>query len=285
MFLWYNSGGPHNDVKEQPRDRMSDQATRRVEMATLAEWGVAGVKVDFFQSDKQQGIALIEDIITDAADYKLMVNLHGCTIPRGWTKRWPHLMTHEAVPGAEQYIFDPGYPDLAPTNNTVLVFSRNVVGPMDYTPVTFSDHNYPHLTTAAHELALGVLFESPLQHFADSAESYRSQDPAVLDILRSIPTVWDDTRFIGGAPGQSAILARLRLGVWYVAGINGSADDLDVEIPLVFLEDASADALLIVDGDQQADVEVAKSLVTGDSALGITMAPRGGFVARLTIRG
>ena len=83
VWLWYNSGGPHNEVMEQPRDRMRDPEVRRAEFAKLAAWGVAGVKVDFFHSDKQAGIQLYWDILADAAEHRIMVNLHGCTIPAG----------------------------------------------------------------------------------------------------------------------------------------------------------------------------------------------------------
>lgn len=173
VFLWYNSGGPNNRVTEEPRDRMFDRSVRQEEMAWLAEAGVSGIKVDFFHSDKQAGIKLYLDILADAAEAGLMVNFHGSTIPRGWERTWPNLMSMEGVRGAEQYDFRPTYPEEAPWHNTVLAFTRNVVGPMDYTPVTFSDAMYPHVTTNAHELALAVVFESSLQHFADSVESYR----------------------------------------------------------------------------------------------------------------
>ena len=172
---------------EQPRDRMHDPEVRRAEFAKLAAWGVAGVKVDFFHSDKQAGIQLYWDILADAAEHRIMVNLHGCTIPRGWRRTWPHLMTMEGVRGAEQYGFDEHFPETAVWHNTILPFTRNVVGPMDYTPVTFSDFLFPHLTTNGHELALAVVFESGLQHYADSVESYRETPPYVQEMLRRHP--------------------------------------------------------------------------------------------------
>ncbi len=278
VFLWYNSGGPHNVVAEQPRDLMVDRAVRRAEMRRIAEWGVVGMKVDFFQSDKQVGIQLIEDIITDAADHQLMVNLHGCTVPRGWTRRWPHLMTLEAVPGAEQYIFLPTYPAAAPSNNTVLPFTRNVVGPMDYTPTTFSDQTYPRLTTAAHELALSVVFESGLQHFADSAESYRRQPTEVVDFLRSVPANWEETRFVAGRPGEFVVLARRSGAKWYLAGINGSANARSVGVPIGFFH-GSDSVQTFLDGDSRDEFVISSGGDAG-SILQVEMAPFGGFVAR-----
>ena len=175
VFLWYNSGGPNNTVTEQPRDRMFEADVRRAEFAQLAEWGVAGIKVDFWHSDKAESNARYLALAADAYDVGLMVNFHGSTIPRGWEVRFPNIMTMEGVRGAEQYGFDENYSDDAPWLNTILPFTRNVVGSMDYTPVTFGDVKFPHKTTNAHELALAVVFESALQHFADSPASYRSQ--------------------------------------------------------------------------------------------------------------
>lgn len=101
---------------------------------------------------------------------ELLVNFHGCTLPRGWSRTYPHLLAMEAVFGAEAYKFAERYPAYAPTQNTILPFTRNVVGPMDFTPVTLSESTYPSLTTAAHELALPVVFESGLLHLADRPE-------------------------------------------------------------------------------------------------------------------
>src|SRR3954469_25446207 len=128
----------------------------------------------------------------------------------------------EAVFGAEQYKFREGYAQTAPWHNTVLPFTRNVAGPMDFTPVTFSDAKYPHQTTNAHELALSIVFETPIQHFADSADSYRAQPAEVKSFLHDVPTAWDETRVLSGEPGQTLVVARRSGDVWYVGGINGT---------------------------------------------------------------
>lgn len=120
-----------------------------------------------------------------------MVNFHGCTLPRGWERTWPHLMSMEAVRGEECYIFDPKYPESAPGQNTILPFTRNAVGPMDYTPVGLSDNKHPHLTTFAHELALSVLFESGWVHFTDKAESYLELPRVPKEFLKQVPVAWD----------------------------------------------------------------------------------------------
>ena len=103
IWLWYNSGGPHNDVSEAPRDLMHEPQLRKAELARIAEWGAVGIKVDFFHSDKADRIGQYLDILADAHAVGLMVDFHGSTVPRGWSRTWPNLMSMEAVHGAEQY--------------------------------------------------------------------------------------------------------------------------------------------------------------------------------------
>jgi hypothetical protein len=273
LWLWYNSGGPHNDVTERPRDRMHEPSVRRAEFAKLASWGVAGVKVDFFHSDKQDGIGRYLAILDDAADHRIMVNFHGCTIPRGWSRTWPHLMSMEGVRGAETYLFDPAFPAAAASHHTILPFTRNAVGPMDYTPVTFSDVTYPHLTTNAHELALAVVFESGLLHLADSAETYRAVPAPVADVLRRVPVVWDETRFLVAEPGRCVVLARRRGEQWWVAGVNGLAEPRALELDLTPL--GTARWRVLGDGDSRDEIAVRES----GAVLRLRLAPRGGFLA------
>ena len=187
LLFWYNSGGPHNDVTEAPRDRMHLRDVRRAEFAKLKEWGVRGVKVDFWHSDKQDRIRQYRDILEDAADFQLLVNFHGCTIPRGWSREYPHLVGMEGVMGAEQYKFSEEYGQKSAWHNTVLPFTRNVPGEMDYTPVTFTDHKYPHRTTNAHELAQSVVFEVGVQHLADSDKAYRALPRGTEDLPEAGP--------------------------------------------------------------------------------------------------
>ena len=103
LIAWYNSGGAHNQAQDGPRDLMVDPETRRAEMKRIAALGFRGIKVDFMLSDKQYVIALYQDILRDAYANRLMVDFHGSTIPRGWQRTYPNLMSMEAVQGAEQY--------------------------------------------------------------------------------------------------------------------------------------------------------------------------------------
>jgi alpha-glucosidase len=281
LLFWYNSGGPHNDVSEAPRDRMFTRETRRAELEKLKAWGVKGIKVDFWHSDKQDRIAQYRDILADAAEYQIMVNFHGCTVPRGWSREFPNLIGMEAVFGAEQYKFRDFYPAKAPWHDTVLPFTRNVVGPMDFTPVTFSDARYPHQTTNAHELALSVVFEDGIQHFADSVASYHAVPDAVKTFLRQVPSAWDETRVLSGEPGRQIVIARRDRGVWYIAGLNGTAAGATVRVDLSLLKEGRWTASIVRDGG--ADREFASELrtVTPEDTFDVAMRARGGFVVRL----
>lgn len=277
VFLWYNSGGPHNTVTEQPRDRMFDPVRRRTEMERLVEWGVVGMKIDFFHSDKQAGIQLYLDIARDAADHRLMVNFHGSTVPRGWSRSWPHIMTMEGVAGAEQYAFRPDYPEAAPWHNTILPFTRNAIGPMDYTPVTFSDQVFPHVTTNAHELALAVVFESGLQHFADSEASLRWCPDPVRAVLAAVPAAWDETIVLDGVPGEYVVVARRKGDEWFVAAISGKDEPLRLLIGLHML-DRPALAHVVHDGPTPREFSFETYSVTPVDTHEAVLASHGGIV-------
>mgnify|MGYP001817188703 CR=1 FL=1 len=278
-WLWYNSGGPNNDVPEAPRDRMFDREVRRAEMARVAGLGIAGIKVDFFHSDKPAIIDLQWQILEDAADCGLMINFHGCNVPRGWNRTWPHLMTQEGVRGAEQYGFDGSWPDTAVWHNTVLPFTRNVVGPMDYTPVSLSDQLFPRSTTSMHEVALAIVFESGVQHFADSPEGIGSLPTAVVDLLRGVPSIWDETRLVAGRPGSHVVIARRHGDRWWIGGICGRAA-VDVELDLASFEGMHS-ATLHEDGPN--DTPTTSTLdVELDQPVWIRIPAAGGFAVELT---
>jgi hypothetical protein len=282
VILWYNSGGPHNIVTEKPRDTLTYKTVRRYELELLKSWGVAGIKVDFFQSDKQNVIGLYQAILEDAADYQIMINFHGCTAPRGWQRTWPHLMSMEGVRGAEYYIFDPTYPERAPVQNTITPFTRNVVGPMDFTPVALTDNTYPHRTTVAHELALSVVFESGLLHFADKAEAYLSLPRAPKEFLKQVPVTWDDTRLVAGYPGQYVVMARRHGNTWYVAGINGQNQPREESIALGDWLPAGRYRLArIVDGADARSFADDVQELPASRKFAVKMLPSGGFVATL----
>jgi alpha-glucosidase len=281
ILMWYNSGGPHNNVTERPRDIMSNPEKRKAEFKKLAEWGVKGVKVDFFQSDKPQIIKQYLDILKDAADNKIMVNFHGCTMPRGWNRTWPNLVSMEAVRGAESYGFDGEYTEKAVWHNTILPFTRNVIGSMDYTPVTFSNQKYPHKTSFGHELALSVVYESGILHLADNCESYRALPEAPKNFLKNVPVVWDSTLLLAGYPGKDCVMARKSGDAWYIGGINGTSEKLSWEIDLARLKGQDFSASVITDGATDKEFLSSETAIKAGEKLKVEVLPFGGFVAKL----
>ena len=229
-MIWYNSSVGWVDGAPTPKYRLNKPEDREKEFAWCEKIGVAGVKIDFFSGDNQMNMDYCLDLLESAARHHLLVNFHGATVPRGWQRTYPNLMSTEGVYGAEWYNNVPTFTKQAASHNATLPFTRNVIGPMDYTPCAFSDSQHPHITSHAHELALTVLFESGLQHLADKPESFLAQPQEVQDFLSSLPNVWDETRFVSGYPGESAVIARRSGNVWYVAGINGTDDAKVVDL-------------------------------------------------------
>ncbi len=282
--LWYNSGGNHTRVMDAgPRDLMHKREIRRKEFERISRLGVKGVKIDFFQSEKQNMIQLYLDILRDAADFQIMVNFHGCTFPKGWERTYPNLLTMEGVRGAELYSY-PGFPPTAPYLNCIYPFTRNVMGSMDYTPVTFTNFSPQSIrqTTWAHELALSVIFESALQHFADNISGFRQQPAKVLDFLRNVPTVWDNTWFVDGYPGKLAVLFRQKDGVYYLGGINGEMEPKDVTFTLRHLPEGNYILSLIADGEHKEDYKIKELTVNRETPVTLHMLPAGGFAAQIT---
>ena len=273
--LWYNSGTSWvGDGAPQPQDRMVDPAMREKEMQWLEDHGVNGIKVDFFLPDDASMVDYYLDILEDAARHHLTVDFHGCTVPRGWQRTWPNMMSMESVYGAEWYNNGPAMTTRASAHNATIPFTRNVIGPMDYTPGTFSDSQFPHITTYAHELALPILFESGLQHMPDRPDIYYGLPQEVRDLLSGLPSAWDDTRLLAGYPGEYAVIARLSGDRWYIAGINGLDEPRDLKISLESL--GSGTFRLFADGDEDRAFRITE-LSAGQSVT-IPCRARGGFV-------
>lgn len=275
-LLWYNSttawlkewGAPG------PYYRLNKVEDRQKEFTWLEKMGVAGIKVDFFDGDKTATMDYCIDILEDAAKYHLLVNFHGATIPRGWQRTYPNLMTTEAVYGAEWYNNTPRLTLEASMHNATLPFTRGVIGPMDYTPCTFTDSQHQHITTDSHELALTVLFESGIVHLADRPSSYLSQPDKVKEFLSSLPTAWDETKLVAGYPGKFAIIARRKEENWYIAGVNGMSSEQAFELNIETLNTGDSNWTIFEDGDGGWKITSNTSFPTT-----INLKPRGGFVA------
>ncbi len=276
LLVWYNSGGKHNVVEEEPRDLMDNEKARRKELERISKLGIKGIKVDFFQSDKQEIIGQYLGILEDAAEFGLLVNFHGCTLPRGWRRTWPNLMSMEAARGGECYRFSSDFPEKAPMHLAILPFSRNAVGPCDYTPGGYSDSKYPHLTTYGFELALPVVIESGIMHHMDTPAMTLGLHSSAVDFLKEIPVSWDDTRYLAGYPGKDVVLARKKGERWYIGGINGENQAKEITIDLSVCGGGPAELELIIDGKGPRDLQTLK-IKLDEGKFTLQLQPYGGF--------
>ena len=250
-------------------------------LALWHSWGVCGVKIDFMESESRERYQWYESILSETARLGLMVNFHGSVIPRGWARTYPQVIGYEAIRGAEYYVF---YKEpLTSVHNVCQVFTRNVVGSMDYTPVTFSAPN--RTTSNAHELALSIAFECGITHFADSPDSYRFH-PVAKELLKSLPDTWDETTLLGGTPDSYALIARRSDSKWFIACINGQNDSrVPLNLSKIIQTDhdlRSAESTLVRDSapskDQGKSSLVAESLSQIREDTFIDVPRDGGFI-------
>ncbi|MFK8031723.1 MAG: TIM-barrel domain-containing protein [Gammaproteobacteria bacterium] len=266
---------------------LSLEEDRQAFFQAVADAGAVGVKVDNVFSDdseSQANVLLHEAILRDAANHNLMINFHGVAKPTGLARTYPNEITREGFMGLELngLAWDFGL-FVKPEHNAAIPFTRFLLGPGDYTPLTF-DVRKIGKTTFTHQLALAGLLNSPLQHIADNPELIL-EETDVLDVLKDIPTVWDETVVIDESEiGSIAGLARRSGKRWYLFVINGDellpanlgAIDLD------FLGPGEFDATLISDFRAVTFNREERSSVTATDTVSASMLAGGGYVARFT---
>lgn len=274
VLVWYNSSGSWNSTPYHPKSKLLTHDDRIKEFTKLNKMGIAGIKVDFFGGDGQSMIAYYHGILKDAATHKIMVNFHGATLPRGWQRTYPHLMTVEAIKGQEFITFMQETADLQPSHCAMLPFTRNVFDPMDFTPMVLdSIPNINRKTTPVFELALPVLFLSGIQHIAEIPEGMTKQPQYVINYLKDIPTNWDESKFIDGFPGKDVIMARRKGNTWHITGINGENIDKEFEVDLSFI---SKDGFIISENENG----FIQNTITPNAKIIVKMKPYGGFVMK-----
>jgi hypothetical protein len=155
---------------------------------------------------------------------------------------------------------------------------------MDYTPVAFSNQKFPHKTTFGHELALSVVFESGVLHFADNCESYRALPEKPKTFLKDVPVTWDESLLLTGYPGENCVMARKNGDIWYVAGINGLNQKQNWELSLERLGNQNFDVSLITDGNTEKEFSSAELSLNEGDKLQVEVLPFGGFVATLQVK-
>ncbi|CAN5278866.1 glycoside hydrolase family 97 protein [soil metagenome] len=254
-----------------------DPEKRRKKFKELAAMGVKGVKIDFWCSDRQEVMACFQSLFEDAANEHLLVNLHGTTVPRGWHRTWPNLMTAEAVLGTEHYFYEARYPVLAAEQNTVLPFTRNVAGPTDYTPFALTIRKYPRLNTAVHELATAMIYTSGIINFADSKEVFESLPVPVRQLLKDMPATWDKTESIVAEPGEQIVLSRQKDRLSYIVGINGTNKAVPVKLNLAKYAKGFSKFRVITEGENPL-MSFKTETYPITSTWQYAFAPKGGFI-------
>ncbi|MGV8096799.1 MAG: glycoside hydrolase family 97 protein [Mangrovibacterium sp.] len=251
------------------------------------KWGIAGVKIDFMNRDDQQMVNWYHEIVRCAAENHLLVDFHGAYKPDGMIRTWPNLLTREGVMGNEYYKFSE---KMNPEHNVKLAFTRMLAGQMDYTPggflnVTkeqFVNRHKPTLVwnTRSAELAKFVVYESPLTVVCDHPVNILNKPGA--EFLKVVPTTWDDTRFIGGYPGEYIALARRSGDVWFLGIINNSISK-EIEIKTSFLPEGDYEIESFSDTNlseqDPKDVRIGTERIYGGKILKVSLATNGGYAA------
>jgi alpha-glucosidase len=260
-------------------ERLRDPSKREEFFEKVAKAGAVGVKIDFMDSESQGRLAFFKSCLEIAAKHKVMINFHGANKPAGEERTYPHWMTREAIYGMEQG------GNIARPHLAALPFTRLVTGPADFTPMVFRADPMGK-TTAGSQMATAVAYNSPLNHWADSARSYLAQPEEILSFIRSKPVVWDELRVLPGSKiGEIAALARRSGDQWWVAVINGSDQRKDYSFSLDFMgaDTWSAVSFADIPGDK-TKLEITRSNLKTGETVAATMEPGGGFVMILVKR-
>jgi alpha-glucosidase len=276
ILLWLNW---------EPLNKRMDGA-----LAMYKSWDVKGIKVDYMDSDDQETVNFYHRLVKKAAAHQLTVDYHGAYKPTGWRRTYPNLITREGVLGLEHLKWST---NAHPSHNCTVPFTRMLAGPLDYTPGGFLnvrpdqfESRYPEpltLTTRAHQLALFVIFESPVQVLADYPSAYRNQPG--FEFLQMVPTVWNEIKVLQGDVGQYIAIARRHGDDWYIGGItNEQARTMDIS--LGFLGAGNWQAQIFTDGPDAVqnpkDVAISTQQVMGGQSLKMELAPGGGVAIKLS---
>lgn len=287
LMLWYNSNGYWSDAPQTPKHCMNTVLARRREMAWLKSIGVKGVKVDFFAGDKQQTMQLYEDILVDANDFGLQVIFHGCTLPRGWERMYPNFVASEAVLASENVYFTDEHAAREPFDLTLHPFCRNAVASMDWGGTIMNrrmspDNNSRHWrhTSDVFEMAAAVVIQTSVQCIAMQPNNLNELPQLELDFLRSVPTAWDETRFIDGYPGRYVVLARRCGDRWIVAGLNATDAPLTLTLDMPVAAGTSVACYTDkpVKGERLPDAQLKTLKVDKKGSVKVCLQPNGGVI-------
>jgi alpha-glucosidase len=259
--------------------------------ALYEKWGVKGVKVDFMQRDDQKVVNFYHEAIQKTASHHLIIDFHGAYKPDGIGRTYPNALTREGVKGMENSKWSK---DITPDHDITLAFTRMVAGPMDYTPgamINMDRSNFnPQFTrpasqgTRVHQMALYVIYESPLQMLSDSPTNYMREQECT-DFLVKIPVVWDELKVLDAKIGDYLLLARQSGKDWFIGALTDWSKR-EMEINMSFLPAGDYEMEIFQDGinaDRHAqDYKHMKTSVKSGDKMKINLAPGGGWIAKVS---
>ncbi|MGA0555315.1 glycoside hydrolase family 97 N-terminal domain-containing protein [Larkinella sp. VNQ87] len=234
-------------------------------------WGVSGIKFGFVHTGSHRWTVWLHEAVRKAAQHQLVIDIHDEYSPTGFSRTFPNLLTQEGIRGNEEF------PDA--THNTVLPFTRFIAGAADY---TFC-FNEPRLkNTKGHQLALPVIYFSPLQYLYWYGKPEHYPDRTEISFWKNLPTVWDDTKVIEGAPGQWVSVARRKGNDWYLGTIT-STEPRTVALPLNFLEPGKTYTAECHEDDGTGKVRKTVRTVTAKDKLPASLLASGGQAVLLKL--
>ena len=265
-------------------------------LAQFQAWGIKGLKVDFMQRDDQPVIDFYHRVARELGKRKMMVDFHGGQRPALMTRTWPNIVSTEGVKGMEHLKWSDASD---PEHNVTLPFTRMFLGPMDYTPGAMLNATRAQfkpvfkrpmsLGTRAHQVAMYVVYESPLQMLADSPTNYM-REAETTDFIRRIPTVWDETRVLDGRIGDYVVVARHKGDTWFVGAMTDwTPRELEIDLSSFLAEPTGNmgwDMTSFADGPDADRVPTSyrrsSAAVTGRPRIKVKLAPGGGWAAQIS---
>ena len=208
-----------------------------------------------------------------AAEHQILVNFHGANKPTGRDRTWPHELVREGIRGMESSAMM----DRA-RHQTIVPFTRFLAGPAEYTTMVFTERRRD--SSVAHQIASLAVFASPLLTVAANPQSILAS-PA-LDVIKTIPAVWDETIVLPGSEiGELAIYARRTGQTWFLAVMCGP-EARPARVPLSFLGDGQYRGTLVRDEGDGSTVRMDAAPQRRTDTLTLALRAGGGFVARFS---
>ncbi len=232
------------------------------------EWGIVGLKFGFVQFTSQHWADWVHRMVRLAAENDLMVNIHDEYRPTGYSRTYPNLMTQEGIRGNEEFP--------AAGHDTVLPFTRGLCGAGDYTVCYFD----PRLkNTHGHQLALPVIFFSPLQTLYWYDYPARIHEVEELEFFDNVPVVWDDTKVIDENIGKHIAIARRSGNEWFV-GVLGGDEAVSIAVATDYLNEGETYLMRVYNDDDTVDsptkVRTSRYLVKGGAEIKLNLHAKGG---------